>query len=126
MAPSTITSWQIYGEKMEIVTEFIFLGSKIAADGDGSHEIKRHFLLGRKTLINFDSALRGRDTSLSTKVHLVKAMGFPVVVYGCESWTIKKAEGWYGEGGGRGVQNWEHVYTRGRFMLKYGKTNTIL
>ena len=92
MAPSTITSWQIYGEKMEIVTEFIFLGSKIAADGDGSHEIKRHFLLGRKTLINFDSALRGRDTSLSTKVHIVKAMVFPAVRYGPESWTVKKAE----------------------------------
>ena len=77
---------------MEIVTEFIFLGSKITADGDGSHEIKRHFLLGRKTLINFDSALKGRDTTLSTKVRIVKAMIFPVVMYECESWTMKKSE----------------------------------
>ena len=87
-----ITSWQIYGETMETVTDF-FLGiSKITADGDCSHGIKRHLLLGRKVMTNLDSILKSRDNTLLTKVHLVKAMVFPVVMYGCESWTIKKAE----------------------------------
>ena len=85
-------SWQIDGETMETVTDFIFLGSKITADGDCSHEIKRHLLLGRKTMTNLDSILKTRDTTLPTKVHLVKAMFFPVVMCGCESWSIKKAE----------------------------------
>ena len=85
-----ITSWQIIGETMETVTDFIFLGSKITADGDCSHEIKRRFLLGRKAVNNLDSVLKSRDITLPTKVRLVKAMVFPVVVYGCESWTIKK------------------------------------
>ena len=92
MASSPITSWQIDGETMEIVTDFIFLGSKITADGDCSHEIKRRVLLGRKAMTNLDSMLKSRDITLPTKVHLVKAMVFPVVMYGCESWTIKKAE----------------------------------
>ena len=92
MASSPITSWQIDGETMETVTDFLFLGSKITADGDGSHEIKRRFLLGRKALTNLDRILKSRDITLPTKVCLVKAMGFPVVMYGCESWTIKKAE----------------------------------
>ena len=89
-ASSPITSWQIDGETMETVTDFIFLGSKITADGDCSHEIKRHLLLGRKIMTNLDSILKSRDISLPTKVHLVKGMVFPVVMYGCESWT--KAE----------------------------------
>ena len=89
MASGPITSWQIDGET---VADFIFLGSKITADGDCSHEIKRHLLLGRKVITNLDSILKSRDITLSTKVHLVKAMVFPVVMYGCESWTIKKAE----------------------------------
>ena len=92
MASSPVTSWQIDGETMETVTDFIFLGSKITADGDCSHEIKRHLLLGRKTMTNLDSILKSRDITLPTKVHLVKAMIFPVVMYGCESWTIKKVE----------------------------------
>ena len=92
MAPSPITSWHIDEETVEIVTDFTVLGSKIAADGDCSHEVKRHLLLGRKAMTNLDSILRGRDITLPTKVHLVKAMVFPVVMYGCESWTIKKAE----------------------------------
>ena len=92
MAPNLITSWQIEGEKLEAVTEFIFLGSKITADGDCSHEIKRHSLLGRKAMTNLDSILKSRDITLPTKVRLVKAMVFPVVMYGCESWTIKKGE----------------------------------
>ena len=83
---------QIDRETMETVTDFIFLGSKITADGDCSHEIKRHLLLGRKAMTNIDSILKSRDITLPTKVHLVKAMVFPVVMYGCESWTIKKAE----------------------------------
>ena len=94
MASGPITAWQRDGETMEIVTDFIFLGSKITADGDCSHEIKSHLLLGRKAKTNLDSILKSRDTTLSTKVHLVKAMDFPVVMYGCESWTIKKAERW--------------------------------
>ena len=92
MASSPITSWQIDGETVETVADFIFLGSKITADGDCSHEIKRRLLLGRKIITNLDSILKGRDITLPTKVHLVKAMVFPVVMYGCESWTIKKAE----------------------------------
>ena len=92
MASSPITSWEIDGETVETVADFIFLGSKITADGDYSHEIKRHLLLGRKVMTNLDSMLRSRDITLPTKVHLVKAMVFPVVMYGCESWTIKKSE----------------------------------
>ena len=91
-ASSPITSWQIDGETEETVTDFIFLGSKITADGDCSHKIKRHLLLGRKTMTNLDSMLKSRDITLPTVVCLVKAMVFPVVTYGCESWTIKKAE----------------------------------
>ena len=92
MASSPIMSWQIDGETMETVTDFIFLGSKITVHGDCSHEIKRPLLLGRKVMTNLDSLLKSRDITLSTKVHLVKAMAFPVVMYGCESWTVKKAE----------------------------------
>ena len=92
MASGPITSWQIDRETAETVVDFIFLGSKITADGDCSHEIKRPFLLGRKVMTNLDSILKSRDITLPTKVHLVKAMVFPVVMYGCESWTIKKAE----------------------------------
>ena len=92
MASGPITSWQIDGETMETVTDFISLGYKITADGDCSHEIKRCLLLGRKAITNLDSILKCRDITLPTKVHLVKAMVFPVVMYGCESWTIKKAE----------------------------------
>ena len=92
VASGPITSWQINGETTEIVTDFIFLGSKITADGDCSHKIKRHLLLGRKAMTNLDSILKSRDITLSTKVHLVKAMVFLVVVYGCESWTRKKAK----------------------------------
>ena len=92
MAYGPIISWQIDGETVETVADFIFLGSKITADGDGSHEIKRCLLLGRKVMTNLDSLLKNRDITLSTKVHLVKAMVFPVVIYGCESWTTKKAE----------------------------------
>ena len=90
MASGLIISWQIDGETMETVTNFIFLGSKITADGDCSHEIKRHLLLGRKAMTNLDSILKSRDITLLTKVWLVKAMVFPVVMYGCESWTIKR------------------------------------
>uniref|UniRef100_A0A8B9W3V8 RNA-directed DNA polymerase n=1 Tax=Bos mutus grunniens TaxID=30521 RepID=A0A8B9W3V8_BOSMU len=92
MASGPITSWQIDGKTVETVADFIFLDSQITADGDCSHEIKRHLLLGRKVMTNLDSILKSRDVTLSTKVHLVKAMVFPVVMYGCESWTIKKAE----------------------------------
>ena len=92
MVSGPITSWQIDGETMETVTDFIFLGSKITADGDCSHEIKRHLLFGRKVMTNLDSILKSRDITLPTKVRLVKAMAFPVVMYGCVSWTIKKAE----------------------------------
>ena len=92
MASGPITSWQIDGETMETMTDFISGGSKITADGDCSHEIKRHLLLGRKVMTNLDSTLKSRDITLPTKVHLVKAMVFPVVMYGCESWTAKKAE----------------------------------
>ena len=92
MASGPITLWQIDGETMETVTDFIFLGSQITADGDCSHEIKRSLLLGRKVMTNLDCIFKSRDITLPTKVHLVKAMVFPVVMYECESWTIKKAE----------------------------------
>ena len=92
MASGPITSWEIDGKTVETVSEFILGGSKITADGDCSHEIKRHLPLGRKVMTNLDSIFKSRDTTLSAKVHLVKAMVFPVVMYGCESWTIKKAE----------------------------------
>ena len=92
MASGPITSWQVDGETMETVTDFIFLGS--TADGDCSHEIKRRLLSGRKAMINLDSILKSRDITLPTKAHLVKAMVFPIVMYGCDSWTIKNAEGW--------------------------------
>ena len=92
MASGPITSWQTDGETVETVADFIFLGSKITADGDCRHEIKGHLLLGRKVMTNLDSILKSRDITLPTKVHLVKAMFFPVVMYGCESWTVKKAE----------------------------------
>src|SRR5574341_1429107 len=91
-ASGPITSWEIDGETVETVSDFIFLGSKITADGDSSHEIKRHLLLGRKVMTNLDSIFKSRDITLPTKVHLIKAMVFPVVMYGCESWTVKKAE----------------------------------
>ena len=92
MVSGPITSWQIHGETVEIMTDFIFLGSKITSDGDFSHEIKIHLLLGRKVMTNLDSILQSRDITLPTNVCLVKAMVFPVVMYGCESWTIRKAE----------------------------------
>ena len=92
MASGPISSWQIDGETMETVTDFIFLGSKITTDGNCSHEIKRHLLLGRKVMTNLDNVLKSRDITLPTKVPVVKAMLFPVVMYGCESWTITKAE----------------------------------
>ena len=92
MASGPITSWQIDGEKLETVTDFIFLGSKITADGDCSRKIKRGLLLGRKAMTNLDSVLKSRNITLLTKFHIVKAMVFPEVMYGCESWTIKKAE----------------------------------
>ena len=92
MASGPITSWKIDGETVETVADFIFLGSKITADGDYSHEIKRHLVLGRKVMTNLDSVLKSKDITLPTKVHLVKGMVFPVIMYGCESWAIKKAE----------------------------------
>ena len=92
MASSPITSWEIDGETVETVSDFIFLGSKITAVGDFSHEIKRHLLFGRKVMRNLDSILKSRDITLLTKIHLVKAMAFPVVMCGCDSWTMKKAE----------------------------------
>ena len=92
MASGPITSWEVDGETVETVADFIFLGSKITADGDCSQEIKRHLLLGRKVMTNLDSIFKSRDITLPTKVHLVKAMVFPVVIYGCDSWTVKKAE----------------------------------
>ena len=92
MASGPITSFQIDGERVQTMTDFILGGSKITADGDCSHEIKRHLLLGRKVMTNLDSMLKSRDITLPTKVHLIKAMVFPVVMYGCESWTVKKAE----------------------------------
>ena len=92
MASGPITSWEIDGETVETVSDFIFGGSKITADGECSHEIKRHLLFGRKIMTNLDSIFKSRDITLPTKVHLVKAMVFPVVMYGCESWTVKKAE----------------------------------
>ena len=92
MASGPITSWEIDGETVETVADFIFLGSKITAEGDCSHELKRHLLLGRKVMTNLGSIIKSRDITLSTKVHLVKATVFPVVMFGCESWTVKKSE----------------------------------
>ena len=92
MASGPITSWEIDGETVETVADFIFWGSQITADGNCSHEVKRHLLLGRKVMTNLENILKSRDITLSTKVHLVKAMVFPVVMYGCDSWTVKKAE----------------------------------
>ena len=92
MASGPITSWEIDGKTLETVSDFIFWGSKITADGECSHEIKRHLLLGRKVMTNLNNIFKSRDITLPTKVHLVKAMVFPVVIYGCESWTVKKAE----------------------------------
>ena len=92
MVSGPITTWKINGETMESVTDFLFLGPQITADGDCIHEIKRHLLLGRKAMTNLDSILKSKDITLPTKVHLVKAMVFPIVMYGCENWTIKKAE----------------------------------
>ena len=92
MASGPITSWEIDGETVDPVSDFIFLGSKITADGNSSHEIKRHLLLGRKVMTNLSSIFKSRDITLPTKVHLVKVMVFPVVMYGCESWTVKNAE----------------------------------
>ena len=94
MASGPITSWQVHGETMETVTDFIYLGSKIAADGSCSQDIKRCLLLGKKALVNLNSILKSRDITLPTKIRLVKAMVFPVVICGCESWTVKKAEHW--------------------------------
>ena len=115
MASSPSTSWQIDGEIMEIVSDFIFLGSRITADGGCSHEIKRCLLLGRKAMTNLNSLLKSRDISLLTKVHLVKAMVFPVVIYGCESWTIKKAECWKIDvfNCGVGEDSWESLGQQG-------------
>ena len=92
MASGPITSWEIDGKAVETVSDFIFLGSKLTADGECSHEIKRHLLLGRKVMTNLDSIFKSRDITLPTKFHLVNAMVFPIVMYGCESWTVKKAE----------------------------------
>ena len=92
MASGPITSWQIEGEKVETVTDFLFLGCKITADGDCSYEIRRQLLLGKKAMTNLDSVLKSKDITLQTKVHIIKAMVFPEVTYGCESWTVKKAE----------------------------------
>ena len=115
MASSYITSWQIDWETMETVTDFILGGSKITADDDCSHEIKGHLLLGRKIMTNLDSILESRDITLPTKVHLVKAMVYPVVMYGCESWTIKKAEHWRIDAlnCGVGEDSWESLGLQG-------------
>ena len=123
MASGPITSWQIHGETMETVTDFIFLGSKITVDGDCSYGIKRRLLLGRKALTNLDSILKSRDITLLTKVHTVKALVFPVVMYGCERWTVKKAE--CRRIDAFVVQDGERMYTCGGFILIFGKTNTI-
>ena len=110
MASGPITSWEIDGETVKTVADFIFLSSKITADGDCSHEIKRRLLLGRKVMTNLDSIFKSRDITLSTKVRLVKAMVFPVVMYGCESWTVKKAERWRI---GVGEDSWESFGLQG-------------
>ena len=102
MASGPITSWEIDGETVETVSDFIFGGSKITARGDCTHEIKRHLLLGRKVMTNLESIFKSRDITLPTKVRLVKAIAFPVVMYGCESWTVKKAEYWRPKGTGEG------------------------
>ena len=111
IASGPITSFQIDGETMETVTDFIFLGSKITADGDCIHEIKRHLLLGGKVITKLDSMLKSRDITLPTKVHLVKAMVFPVIMYGCESWTVKKAECWRSDAFGE--DSWESLGLQG-------------
>ena len=115
MASGPITSWEINGETVETVSDFILGGSKISADGDCSYEIKRRLLLGRKVMTNLDSLLKSRDITLPTKVHLVKAMVFPVVMYGCESWTIKKAECWKIDAlnCGVGEDSWESLGLQG-------------
>ena len=115
MASSPITSWQIDGETMETLTDFIFLGSKVTADGDCSHEIKRRLFLGREAITNLESILKSRDITLLTKVLLIKAMVFPVVMYGCECWTIKKAEHWRIDvlNCGIGEDSWESVGLQG-------------
>ena len=119
MASSPITSWEIDGETVETVSDFILGDSKITADGDCSHEIKRRLLLGSKVMTNLDSIFKSRDITLPTKVRLLKAMVFPVVMYGRESWTVKKAEH-------QRIDAFECMYTRGGFMSMYGKTNTVL
>ena len=114
MASGPITSWEIDWETVETVSDFIFLGSKITADGDCSHKIKRRLLLGRKVMTNLDSILKSRDITLPTKVRLVKAMVFPVVMYGCESWTVKKAEHWRIDANcGVGEDSWESLGLQG-------------
>ena len=113
IASSSITSWQIDGETMKSMTEFILGGSKITADGDCSHEFKRCFLLGRKVMTNLDSILKSKDITLPTKVCLVKAVVFPVVMYGCESWTIKKTERWRILNCGVGEDSWESLGLQG-------------
>ena len=113
MASSPIILWQIDGKTMETVTDFIFLGSKITEDGDCSHEIKRLLLLGRKVMTNLDSILKSRDITLPTNIHLVKAMVFPVAMYRCESWTIKKAEEWMPSNCGAGEDSWESLEQQG-------------
>ena len=115
MASGPITSWEVDGETVETVSDFIFLGSKITADGDCSHEIKRYLLLGRKVMTNLDSIFKSRDITLPTKVHLVKAMVFPVVMYGCESWTIKElsAEELMLLNCGVGEDSWESLGLQG-------------
>ena len=113
MASGPITSWQIHGETVETVADFIFLGSKITAHGDCSHKIKRCFLLGRKVMTNLDSILKSKDITLPTKVCLVKAVVFPVVMYGCESWTIKKTERWRILNCGVGEDSWESLGLQG-------------
>ena len=123
MVSGPIISWQIDGETVETVTDFILWSSKITADGDCSYEIKRHLLLGIKAMANLDSILKSRDITLLTKVHTVKALVFPVVMYGCERWTVKKAE--CRRIDAFEVQDGEHMYTCGGFILIFGKTNTI-
>ena len=115
MAFGSITSWKIDGETMETVTDFIFLSSKVTEDGDCSHEVKRCLLIGRKVMTNLDSILKSRDITLPTKVRLVKAVIFPVVMYGCERWTIKKAEHWRTDALNRdvGEYSWESVGLQG-------------
>ena len=119
IASSSITSWQIDGETMKSMTEFILGGSKITADGDCSHKIKRWFLLGRKAMTNLDSILKSRDITLPTKVHLVKAMFFPLVMYGYKSWTVKKAERWRILNCGVGEDSWESLGLQGDLTSQF-------